>query len=98
MQRFPNWSLGTRRNQRKPLVLFDTVVVIGGQQQHVVAAMAENYVEVIEYVTAKNAQVCCQGVREGRELTPDMNGDTIIPGELQRALEQNISANAADSL
>src|SRR5438128_772600 len=47
---------------------FDTVLVIRGQQQHLIARVAENYVEVVEHVTAEDAQVGRRRVGEGREL------------------------------
>jgi hypothetical protein len=62
-----------------------TILVIGRQQQHLVATAAEDYIEDVEHITAEDAHVDRRGVREGGEIAVNMRHTAIarvnsVPG------------------
>ena len=81
-----------------PSDLLDAIVMVGSQQQDLVAPAAQNQVEVIEDVAAEDAQVGHRRVGKCSEFTSHVGYTPIVSGENQNGFHLDEIALAGDSL
>lgn len=76
----------------------DPVLVIGCQQQDLVAPATQDHVEMFENIAPEDAQVCSSRVDERGELASDVGGTAVISGQFKHGPDQHKTTRPADSL
>jgi len=76
----------------------DTIPVVGRQQQDLVVPPAQDDIEMVEDVAAKDAQIGGGGVGKGGELAADSGQCSVLAREFQNDVDQHEFAGSTNPL
>lgn len=68
-----------------------------GEKQDLIFCIADDQVEVIQYVSTEYAQICCCRISKTGELSANSRCTAAITGKLQSRRYQNKIASSANS-
>jgi hypothetical protein len=68
-----------------------------GDEQAFIAATADNEVEIVQYISSKNTQVCGCRISEPGKFAPNSHRATIVSGKFKDGCDQYEIARSANA-